>query len=1024
MTISTLLNDTICTEAEKNAEAVEKLPAFQGFKLSNVKSRVAMLLGHIGREQIFEQFTRHDITHINKMLGMLDWLIPERTQKAMTPCDWLMLTLSIYFHDSGMLVTRDEFARRANSGFPAYVSDVLLVGDAGKDLETKLASLSQEQRERFYYQEYVRHHHAKRIRAWSTGRNVSDLGDARLVVEEINKMLGALPETFRKDLGLVCESHHLNDLEDLSKYQVSQPYGDLPEESCNLQYIAVMLRTADLLHMTQDRTPSVEFRLIAPTDPISQQEWAKQMAVRTVRSRLGRDRDGVVDKDLPRDTIEVYAHFKEPSGFFGLTSFLSYAKRELQQSHAWVTYARKEGAANYEFPWRDIDDSHVEAEGFLRQQFEFTLDQGKILDLLTGHTIYNDATVVLRELTQNAIDAVRVQRIDAQEAGDRSYKGAIAVTWSSERRVLEVQDNGTGMSQAVIERHLLRAGSSKYQEADFRKRYPKFSPISRFGIGVLSCFMLADSVEIITAAPGDPQARLLSLRSVHGRYLIRTLDKKVDPEAKRVGAHGTVVRLHVRPSADVGDVAEIMRRWIVVPECEVTLSVDGLPAHRVGFDSVKAALSDELRRFGHVEGPELRVDEVSENGVTIACAVEWSDTFKEWSLVEIPRGGSDSPDTLVGTCVEGVRVEFTTPGYGQSAFYALCNVSGPGAPKTNVARSAFEVTGELYAALRVVYRAYCKQVADEASQLERRGFSKTWAAEEARWLLAPLWTGARPINSTLLDEAIAQVPLVVRESKGQRARVSIADIRSEEYWWTTDSALFTSAESLIREVPGDVSLAGIMSGIGSQVDVLPAGTLVCNMHGLTWSYPGELLRSRSEVDKIVVDTTRRRIDLRWRPSRGPALWMDVPEEANQVIRQIAERHRARRSYDYLVGSQSIEMVGLEGIVAVRAFGLLLIVPGSKLAEYLLGWLRRARAGLTRRAMRALAVAFECCDDALSSGRVVLDADEMRWMAQREGVSDEIDTDELRDAIGDSGSRVFDVSAWRRREVALHYEDFR
>jgi hypothetical protein len=69
---------------------------------------------------------------------------------------------------------------------------------------------------------------------------------------------------------LVCESHHLDDLNDLEKYRVSQPYRDSNAETANLQYAAILLRVADLLHITSDRTPSICFRVINPTDPVSQ----------------------------------------------------------------------------------------------------------------------------------------------------------------------------------------------------------------------------------------------------------------------------------------------------------------------------------------------------------------------------------------------------------------------------------------------------------------------------------------------------------------------------------------------------------------------------------------------------------------------------------------------------------------------------------------------------------------------------------------------------------------------------------
>ena len=95
--------------------------------------------------------------------------------------------------------------------------------------------------------------------------------------------------------------------------------------------------------------------------------------------------------------------------------------------------------------------------------------------------------------------------------------GAINITWDSQGRTLEIKDNGTGMTQEVIERNFLRVGSSYYQSSQFQKRYPDFNPISRFGIGVLSTFMVADHVEVVTCHLEEPLARRLELRTVQGR---------------------------------------------------------------------------------------------------------------------------------------------------------------------------------------------------------------------------------------------------------------------------------------------------------------------------------------------------------------------------------------------------------------------------------------------------------------------------------------------------------------------------
>ena len=82
-----------------------------------------------------------------------------------------MTTLAVYFHDLGMVVTRDEFERRYESGFTEFKEKELFAGDEGKDYREKTRRMPSTEAERFLYQEFVRHHHAQRIRAWVTGKN-------------------------------------------------------------------------------------------------------------------------------------------------------------------------------------------------------------------------------------------------------------------------------------------------------------------------------------------------------------------------------------------------------------------------------------------------------------------------------------------------------------------------------------------------------------------------------------------------------------------------------------------------------------------------------------------------------------------------------------------------------------------------------------------------------------------------------------------------------------------------------------
>lgn len=934
------------TNAEKLAEKAENFPAFSGLKLAHVKKQLTALLELIGRDGIFDEYTRHDISHINKMLEMLDWTIPEDTKAIMSPADWLMTVLAIYFHDLGMLVTKNEYEMREASGFPEFRDKILFGGDKGKDYKTKVDKLGSDRGERFAYQEFVRHKHAERIRAWIMGQEREHLGISSEVVTELDRLLAPLNIQFRRDLSLVCESHHLNDLDDFNKYKVSQPYGDSESETANVQYAAVLMRTADLLHITSDRTLSISYRVINPTDPISQDEWAKQMAVTRVRSKYGFNKEGNQDETVPRDTIEVYAYFKKEDGFFGLTSYLAYAEEQLQKSYEWVLKSNKTKGAKHKFPWRYIDDTHIETEGFIKETFEFSFDQAKILDLLTGHTLYNDIKVVIRELIQNSIDAVRLQRLIDNNISSETSAGKVDVYWNSKDRTLSVLDNGTGMTQQIIEENLLKVGASRYQSEDFKNSYPNFSSISRFGIGILSTFMISDSVEILTCHPNDEKARQLSLRSVHGKYLIRLLDKFVDSNAKKLSPHGTEIKLTVRQSVDMSDIVETVKRWIIIPNCEVTVFVDENPPVQIGFSSPKEAIVTYLQEKGIFNENDVKVIEETQDDVTLAYAVEWSKYFNEWSFMRVAgkeKYAYDQDDNaeepFLGTCIEGIRVEFNSPGFYNYSIIALSNAFGPNAPKTNVARSGLESTLEREKMLGTVYEVLLKHVANEVNDLRlSRSFSLTWAVNESRYLLNPLTytTKAQIINYNLFYKKVQDLPIVLVDEGKERKAVSITELQKNKSFWTIDSISFRSAEALLREIPGNSSLFSILNVFGNEDFELPEEPIVCSID------PDNRVESYAFLDKevavIKVNNKQRRVDLKWSNKATPPRWRSFPASAVNRVRRTDILGVGGDLLNLRIGQGEIELIGISNELAIQTSKKIYILPNSKIAQFLIHWL--------------------------------------------------------------------------------------
>ena len=299
--------------------------------IPNIRRTVQQILSLFGRSGIFSEYTVHDFSHVEEMIKGLDWLIPSNTKNILTDADWLMIVLSIYLHDLGLIVTDEEYRDRDIDTLQHFYTNVLFSGPSGDDYKAKISTLTDDDAQRFLYQEFVRFNHAKRIRYWIEGRDTTDLGAPSASAKEIDNLLSHLDPEFRKDLALVCESHNLDDIDNTDKYKVSKAYGNSDNETANLQYCAVILRSSDLIQFHKQRAPSTLYRLINPTDPISQREWAKQNAVRRIRAKPGLDREGNVSESAPKDTIEVTAKFNDETGYFGLTSYLKYAEKQLDE---------------------------------------------------------------------------------------------------------------------------------------------------------------------------------------------------------------------------------------------------------------------------------------------------------------------------------------------------------------------------------------------------------------------------------------------------------------------------------------------------------------------------------------------------------------------------------------------------------------------------------------------------------------------------------------------------------------------
>ncbi len=130
--------------------------------------------------------------------------------------------------------------------------------------------------------------------------------------------------------------------------------------------------------------------------------------------------------------------------------------------------------------------------------YHFQVNLGGMLDILSNH-LYKTAEVFLRELMQNGVDAITLRR---KKEPDWNYgKLFIQLVPGHE---LVFTDNGAGLTEEEIHHFLAVIGQSSKHDLAGGKIPEDF--IGRFGIGLLSCFMVSDSIVVRTRSADSDKA--------------------------------------------------------------------------------------------------------------------------------------------------------------------------------------------------------------------------------------------------------------------------------------------------------------------------------------------------------------------------------------------------------------------------------------------------------------------------------------------------------------------------------------
>ncbi|HEX8693936.1 MAG TPA: hypothetical protein VF746_16050 [Longimicrobium sp.] len=590
---------------------------------AEVEQLVAMVLGAaetIGPllkqiPQTFRQYTEHDIQHSRNLIDLMGRFIPVKTLKRLNAVELTILALSALLHDSGMYVSDAEKTA-------ALVSDGYRRFEAGQGERAALLAKARAAGEHLraatlqdaLLAEYFRRLHPERA---------ADVVRKHLAGKLEFRGTDLTPAVLR-----VCESHGWGVLESndprnpekaVARLATNRP---LPGVPVNEQYLACCLRLADIMDFDRSRTPVSVFQHLAFTEEKSWEEWNKHLQVKGWH--------------VDEHEVRYAAPCTHPAFYVAVMEFLDWIDAELRDCRVLVREAPKPVAERYELnlpPVVDRRQVEMEDRSYLAGAFRFQLDYERIMQLLMDKSLYPDPSLFLRELLQNALDACRTREAHAKAAG-APYEARIAV-WdysdnSKDPRIV-FQDNGMGMSRRIVENYFMRVGRSYYKSPEFdveRQRLAEagveLEATSQFGIGILSCFMVADRFKVETYRVGSQPLHI----EIEGPTKYSTIQQLPEPERTDFPARpvsdaeegpprfpGTRITVHLRPDIEI-DVLKVLDLFAVNVEYETRIyrgssgEVNVITTRRWRNEELKPSALDKFGRDMRIHTDEQGVTKV------------------------------------------------------------------------------------------------------------------------------------------------------------------------------------------------------------------------------------------------------------------------------------------------------------------------------------------------------------------------------------------------------------------------------
>jgi hypothetical protein len=485
--------------------------------------------------EFFPDYTLHGISHIERVLKIIDRLIPPETLETLKsdsyPNSLEVLCAGTILHDIGMFLTFKGFQEliandRQLDVFDgeqkrvetwkgrwekyrkeiAHASEHKLLGIYGKKDPYQMPNFCDldygrpETDDRYIIGEFVRRYHNE------ISQRIIEDGFIRADGERID-LYPHRDSNIKKLVGLMARGHgdDVRSLESQIKVAGMGSRRGFPE-GVPFYYLVSLLKLADTLDMGECRAPESGEDNRYLSSPKSQQEWLWNRAIK--QETMSWDNPGNPERlhiDVDTD------HADCTSIFVKIEKELSKVQAELDM--AWAVTGEFYGT-RLGFTKRRITSNIDKGERarvnmgkkFLTQEVSLKVNPA-VMSLLIEPLYDNNPYACVRELLQNAVDACLEKMYESEKQG-LDYSPHIEVVVDPEAGTLTLADNGIGMNAEVVRDYFMEAGA-KFRESENWLGHldehgnTKVLRSGRFGIGALTGFLVGDEIEVTTRSADE-----------------------------------------------------------------------------------------------------------------------------------------------------------------------------------------------------------------------------------------------------------------------------------------------------------------------------------------------------------------------------------------------------------------------------------------------------------------------------------------------------------------------------------------